>query len=134
VKGNHDNYASIFFQRILNTMIFFLGIILSLFLVKKTIFLIQSLALHDDKTSYYYLVEGILVYFLYFEFLSLVVKYFQNNNHFPLRYFIYIAVTAIVRLIIVNHEEPMTTFVYTLAILTLIISLLLANLRFVRDD
>ncbi len=53
----------------------------------------------DVKT----LVEGLVVYFLYFEFIALIVKYFESGFHFPLRYFVYIGITAIVRLIIVDH-------------------------------
>lgn len=48
-----------------------------------------------------------MVYFLYFEFIALIVKYFQSGFHFPLRYFVYIGITAIVRLIIVDHKSPL---------------------------
>lgn len=41
----------------------------------------------------------------YFEFIALIVKYFQSGFHFPLRYFVYIGITAIVRLIIVDHKS-----------------------------
>ncbi len=64
-----------------------------------------------EQTSKYELVEGLVVYFLYFEFIALIVKYFQSGFHFPLRYFVYIGITAIVRLIIVDHKSPLDVLI-----------------------
>ncbi|MGG1479562.1 phosphate-starvation-inducible PsiE family protein [Bacillus smithii] len=57
----------------------------------------------------------------------MIIKYFQGNYHFPLRYFVYIGITAMIRLIIVCHENPMNTFLYTLSILALVISYYIIN-------
>ncbi|MET1678563.1 phosphate-starvation-inducible protein PsiE, partial [Yersinia enterocolitica] len=75
----------------------------------------------------YMLIEGIVIYFLYFEFIALIVKYFESGYHFPLRYFIYIGITAIIRLIIVDHENPIDTLIYSGSILLLVVTLYLAN-------
>lgn len=69
-----------------------------------------------EPVSKYKLVEGLVVYFLYFEFIALIVKYFESGFHFPLRYFVYIGITAIVRLIIVDHESPLAVLIYSAAI------------------
>lgn len=63
----------------------------------------------------------------HFEFISMIVKYFKENYHFPLRYFLYIGITAVIRLIIVNHDDPINTLIYSLVILTLIISYFIIN-------
>ncbi|MNL71583.1 phosphate-starvation-inducible protein PsiE [compost metagenome] len=68
-----------------------------------------------------------MIYFLYFEFIALIVKYFESGYHFPLRYFIYIGITAIIRLIIVDHKNPFDTLIYAGAILLLVVTLYLAN-------
>lgn len=86
-----------------------------------------------EYTSYK-LVESIIVYFLYFEFIALIIKYFKSNYHFPLRYFIYIGITALIRLIIVSHEEPMETLLYAGAILVLVIALYISNMRDLRKS
>ena len=82
--------------------------------------------------AYITFLEEIINFFLFFEFLSLVVKYFKNNFHFPLRYFIYIGITAIIRLIIVSHESSMDLFLWASAILALVISLVLV-VRFGKE-
>ncbi|MCM3781477.1 phosphate-starvation-inducible protein PsiE [Neobacillus mesonae] len=128
-----DSWVARYLQQLLNIMLLFLAVILSMFLIRKTIVILDTLLIQSEPTSYYFLAEGILVYFLYFEFLSLIVKYFTHNHHFPLRYFIYVGITAIIRLIIINHEDPFHTFTYCLSILVLVITLFIANTKNMDD-
>jgi len=62
------------------------------------------------------------------------VKYFQSGLHFPLRYFVYIGITAIVRLIIIDHESPMDVLIYSAAILLLVITLWICNSQRLRRE
>ncbi|MCV9880063.1 phosphate-starvation-inducible protein PsiE [Brenneria izbisi] len=114
-------------QTVLNIGLLALALILVIFLVKETIHLGEVLLISSEKDSSYQLIEGIVIYFLYFEFIALIVKYFQSGYHFPLRYFVYIGITAIIRLIIVDHKNPWDTLVYAAAILVLVVTLYLAN-------
>ena len=111
------NFVAKAMQAVLNLALLCLGIILHLAHVLFT----------PEPVSKYKLVEGLVVYFLYFEFIALIVKYFESGFHFPLRYFVYIGITAIVRLIIVDHESPMAVLIYSAAILILVITLWLCN-------
>ena len=56
------------------------------------------------------------MFFLYFGFIGLIVQYFKSGYHFPLRYFIYAGITAMLRLIIVNHESSVDTILFAGAI------------------
>ncbi|ACZ77845.1 MULTISPECIES: phosphate-starvation-inducible protein PsiE [Dickeya] len=114
-------------QTILNFGLLVLAVILVVFLAKETWHLATVLLVSNEKESSYMLIESLVIYFLYFEFLALIVKYFLSGYHFPLRYFIYIGITAIVRLIIVDHKNPADTFTYAGAILILVITLYLVN-------
>lgn len=120
------NFIATAMQTVLNLGLLCLGIILIVFLGKETLHLANVL-FTPEPTSKYRLVEGLVVYFLYFEFIALIVKYFQSGFHFPLRYFVYIGITAIVRLIIIDHESPMAVLIYSAAILILVITLWLCN-------
>ena len=114
-------------QWILNAGLLMLAVILVVFLGKETFTLGTVLFNASETASSYLLIEGIVIYFLYFEFIALIVKYFQSGYHFPLRYFVYIGITAIVRLIIIDHESPMAVLIYSAAILILVITLWLCN-------
>lgn len=120
------NFIATAMQTVLNLGLLCLGIILIVFLGKETLHLADVL-FTPEPTSKYRLVEGLVVYFLYFEFIALIVKYFQSGFHFPLRYFVYIGITAIVRLIIIDHESPMAVLIYSAAILILVITLWMCN-------
>ena len=120
------NFIATAMQTVLNLGLLCLGIILIVFLGKETLHLADVL-FTPEPTSKYRLVEGLVVYFLYFEFIALIVKYFQSGFHFPLRYFVYIGITAIVRLSIIDPESPMAVLIYSAAILILVITLWLCN-------
>ena len=117
---------SIFFQWVLNGTLFAIGIVLTVAVLNTAYYIVTLIpGLFTTDIAYTTFMEEIINFFLFFEFLSLVVKYFKNNFHFPLRYFIYIGITAIIRLIIVSHESSMDLFLWSSSILALVISLVL---------
>ena len=114
-------------QIILNISLTILALVLSIMLVIELVEFIQML-FSSKKRDYKYFLDNILVFFLYFEFITMIVKYFEEDYHFPLRYFMYIGITAMVRLIIVEHEQPTDTLVFSLVILVLIIGYYIINI------
>ena len=102
-------------QLILNTTLAILAIFITCLLIKELIGFIELV--EEDHLDYHVFLERILIFFLYFEFISMIIKYFKENYHFPMRYFLYIGITALIRLIIVNHSEAMQTLLYALAVL-----------------
>ena len=125
---------SVIMQRILNVFLLGLAAILMIFIGRETYHLAMVLFVNNDQSSSYLLIEGIVIYFLYFEFIALIIKYFSSGYHFPLRYFIYIGITAIIRLILVDHKSPYDTLVYACAILVLVVTLFLANSERLRRE
>ncbi|MDR3352182.1 MAG: phosphate-starvation-inducible protein PsiE [Zoogloeaceae bacterium] len=121
-------------KRLLALMLCILAGILLAFLFKETWLLVLVLFKHTPNHNGYEMIEIIVTWFLYFEFIALIAKYFESRFHFPLRYFIYIGITAIIRLIIVDHEKPMSTLIYSLAILVLLVSLYIANSRLLKRE
>ncbi|MBC1229525.1 phosphate-starvation-inducible protein PsiE [Listeria booriae] len=120
-------------QAVLNLALILVAITLVISMFKETWEIFHSV-FYDTSENFYQITEEILVFFLYFEFLALIIKYFEKGYHFPLRYFIYIGITAIVRYIIIDHKSAMTTLLLSGAILVLLLSLLVANTKTVRRD
>ncbi len=114
-------------QWILNISLIILALVLS-FLLFKELLLFILLLMDSEISDFTIFLENILIFFIYFEFITMIVKYFKENYHFPLRYFIYIGITAMIRLIIVDHKDPMNTLIYSLIILVLIIGYFIMNL------
>jgi protein PsiE len=126
-KKSSNERISTIFQYALNASLILLAIPLCVLLGKEIIYFIRFSFFNHGIDSYYNLVERILIFFLYFEFIGMIVRYFQESYHFPIRYFLYIGITAMIRLIIVYHENPVHTLLYACAILVLIISFFIMN-------
>lgn len=122
-----------FMRVFLSGVLFILGAILSVLLLMNTWSLI-TLIYETHQISSNEILAHIVTWFLYFEFLALVAKYYQSGLHFPLRYFLYIGVTAIIRLIILYHDDPINTLIYSLAILVLLVALYLANTKLLKRE
>lgn len=120
-------------QWVLNASLLILAVILVIFLAKETYSLFFVL-FDEAKDKSYLLIEKVVVYFLYFEFLALIAKYFKNNYHFPLRYFLYIGITAMVRLIIVEHSDAMHTLLFAGAILLMVVALFVVSSERLRKS
>ncbi|MFJ7850170.1 phosphate-starvation-inducible protein PsiE [Peribacillus sp. NPDC097206] len=108
-------------QLALNTALILLALSLCVLLAKEIFYFIKMALYNPEIRIEFELLERILMFFLYFEFIAMIVKYFKEDYHFPIRYFLYIGITAMIRLIIVYHENPVHTLLYTLSILVLII-------------
>lgn len=121
-------------QSILNVALIILAVALCFMLGKEIIHFIRVSFFGEEVDTHYGLLESILVFFLYFEFIAMIVKYFQEHYHFPIRYFLYIGITALIRLIIVHYENPMHTLLYTLAILVLVVSFFIMNSATARRE
>lgn len=113
-------------QYLLNTCLIVLAILLSYQLLHEIWGFIR-LVLSSESRDYKLFLANILIFFLYFEFLTMIVKYFKEDYHFPLRYFLYIGITAMLRLIIVEHEHPIDTLIFSLVILVLIVCYFIIN-------
>lgn len=114
-------------QMILNVGLTVLALALCVMLVIEMIEFLKFIVA-GEKQEYKYFLAKILVFFLYFEFITMIVKYFKEDYHFPLRYFMYIGITAMLRLIIVEHESAMDTLIFAAVILVLIIGYYIINI------
>ncbi|EFL79507.1 MULTISPECIES: phosphate-starvation-inducible protein PsiE [Actinobacillus] len=111
-------------RNILSVLLIILAVVLIIALVKVTYGLCVMI-LTSGTTVPYALAEQIVMFFLYFGFLGLISQYFKSGYHFPLRYFIYAGITAMLRLIIVDHESATNTILFAGAILLMVIALCL---------
>ncbi|MCV2224719.1 phosphate-starvation-inducible protein PsiE [Pseudomonas mercuritolerans] len=87
--------------------------------------------LHQDKIS----VDDILLLFIYLELLAMSGIYFRTN-HMPLRFLLYIGVTALIRLLISDvshHKSPDEGILYlTGGVVLLSISILVVRFASAR--
>ena len=109
---------------VLSTALIALAIVLVIALAKIT-YSLALMVINPSSVVPYAVAEEAIMFFLYFGFIGLIVQYFKSGYHFPLRYFIYAGITAMLRLIIVNHESASETILFAGAILIMVIALCL---------
>ncbi|MDD5213134.1 MAG: phosphate-starvation-inducible PsiE family protein [Candidatus Gracilibacteria bacterium] len=67
------------------------------------------------KSDGHEILKKIFLFFIYFEIVAMIVKYFEENYHFPFRYLLYIGATGTVRFLILEHtymiEAATTIFI-----------------------
>ena len=114
-------------QVVLNVGLSVLALALCVMLMLEMLEFLQFI-ISGEKHDYKYFLANILVFFLYFEFITMIVKYFKEDYHFPLRYFMYIGITAMLRLIIVEHDSGLDTLIFAGVILVLIIGYYIINI------
>ncbi|MER1987305.1 MAG: phosphate-starvation-inducible protein PsiE [Solibacillus sp.] len=114
-------------QVVLNVGLSVLALALCVMLMLEMLEFLQFI-ISGEKHDYKYFLANILVFFLYFEFITMIVKYFKEDYHFPLRYFMYIGITAMLRLIIVEHDSALDTLIFAGVILVLIIGYYIINI------
>lgn len=109
---------------VLSTALIALSIVLIIALAKIT-YSLALMVISSSTVVPYALAEQAVMFFLYFGFIGLIVQYFKSGYHFPLRYFIYAGITAMLRLIIVSHENAVDTLLFAGAILIMVLALCL---------
>ncbi|MFF2879027.1 phosphate-starvation-inducible protein PsiE [Gottfriedia sp. NPDC057991] len=108
------------YQTVLNISLFFLSLILAYFLFRELYYIFNDVLLGNKNVHQIF--GKVLIFFLYFGFISIIVQYFKENYHFPIRYLLYIGITATIRFIIVNNGESDHNFWLAIIILVLTIS------------
>ena len=107
---------------VLSTALIALAVVLVIALAKIT-YSLALMVINPSSVVPYAVAEEAVMFFLYFGFIGLIVQYFKSGYHFPLRYFIYAGITAMLRLIIVNHESASETILFAGAILIRVLAL-----------
>lgn len=111
------------YQIVLNIALIILSFILTYFLFRELYYILSDILLENGDVHETF--SKILVFFLYFGFISMILTYFKESHHFPLRYLLYIGITATIRFIIVNNGNSFQNLWLSIVILMLTISYIL---------
>ncbi|ELN3757781.1 phosphate-starvation-inducible protein PsiE [Escherichia coli] len=125
----YANHISRLLQWFSSVGLFSFAIILMIFLGKEIYILAMLLFSETNALTTHTLLESIVTYFLYFEFIALITVYFNSGYDFPLKYFLHVGITALLRLIIVEHKDALEILIYSCSILIMIVALYITSGR-----
>lgn len=109
-----------------------LGLTLLYFLFDELWTIVKLGMRPDTIDNYYVLLEGIVTFFLFFEFIAMVVNILHNGGHVSVNFLLGLGITALVRGLLSNHSKPLDTLLIALAVLALVGSTILLT-RFLHE-
>lgn len=109
-----------------------LGLALLYFMVDELIAVVK-ISTVTTETNYFKLLEGVVTFFLFFEFIAMVINILRNGGHISVNFLLGLGITALVRWLITEHDKPLDDLIISLAVLILVGSTILLA-KFVNED
>lgn len=111
------------------------GIIIAIFLFRE-LFDMALLAFQPYKAgNYYQILQSILSFFIFFEFLTLIIISIRSKGHVSLLFLLTLGITALIRMLLTYHEELWGLLAISGSILMLIGgAILLKKFIFIEDS
>ncbi|QQE99278.1 phosphate-starvation-inducible protein PsiE [Lactococcus lactis] len=136
---NFFNHIELKFANLLSKISFMLlmvvGLLMVYFLFREVYNLVLLAFLSESEVHYYDILESILSFFIFFEFLTLIITSLRNKGHVSLIFLLSLGITSLIRLLLTYHERLVGVFLIASAILILIIGVfVLKKFVFPNDD
>ena len=136
---NFFNHIELKFANLLSKISFMLLMVVGLlrvyFLFREVYNLVLLAFLSESEVHYYDILESILSFFIFFEFLTLIITSLRNKGHVSLIFLLSLGITSLIRLLLTYHERLVGVLLIASAILILIIGVfILKKFIFPNDD
>ncbi|AFW91907.1 phosphate-starvation-inducible protein PsiE [Lactococcus cremoris subsp. cremoris UC509.9] len=133
------NHIELKFANLLSKISFMLlmvvGLLMVYFLFREVYNLVLLAFLSESEVHYYDILESILSFFIFFEFLTLIITSLRNKGHVSLIFLLSLGITSLIRLLLTYHERLVGVLLIASAILILIIGVfILKKFIFPNDD
>ena len=111
------------FEYLLDIAMFVIGILMFGLLIKQMIIVSQLILLPDFTENLPEITDAALMLFLFFEIIVIVKEYYVKDAHLSIETFLFVAITALVRVILLKHDNYIETLSLSFSVLVLIITL-----------
>ncbi|MFC6347657.1 phosphate-starvation-inducible PsiE family protein [Vagococcus carniphilus] len=115
-------------NRIIKLFLFALATLIIVYMARDLVEIFNVIIMPNSERSLGIISDYILAFFMLFEFIVMIVKYIEDTHNIPIKYLVIISITAILRQLLVIHNDAVQTIILTLAILILTIVLYVIEL------
>ncbi|MFW3588274.1 phosphate-starvation-inducible PsiE family protein [Vagococcus fluvialis] len=115
-------------EKIIKSFLFILGILIVIYMARDLIEVFEVIMTAQMKGSLVGISDFILAFFMLFEFIVMIIKYIEDTHNIPIKYLVIISITAILRQLLVVHDNGLQTLLLTLSILILVVVLFVIEL------
>lgn len=115
-----DKYKYVL-TKIVDLFLVILSLLIIIYMAQDLFSLTKVIVLPEGKRSIEIVADYILSFFMLFEFIMMILKYIEDSHHIPIKYLIWISMTAILRQLLVVHDNGLQTLMLTISIFVLIL-------------
>lgn len=115
-----DKYKYVL-TKIIDLFLVILSLLIIIYMAQDLFSLTKVIVLPEGKRSIEIVADYILSFFMLFEFIMMILKYIEDSHHIPIKYLIWISMTAILRQLLVVHDNGLQTLMLTISIFVLIL-------------
>lgn len=115
-------------QKIIKSFLFILATLIIIYMARDLIEVFKVIMTAQIKGSLVEISDFILAFFMLFEFIVMIIKYIEDTHNIPIKYLVIISITAILRQLLVIHDNGLQTLFLTLSILILVVVLFVIEL------
>lgn len=111
------------FEHCLDIAMLIIGLLMFGLLAKQIIAVTQLILLPNFTENLPEITDASLMLFLFFEIIVIVKEYYVKDAHLSIETFLFVAITALVRVILLKHENYVETLSLSFSVLILIVTL-----------
>jgi len=111
------------FENCLDIAMFIIGLLMFGLLAKQIIAVTQLILLPNFTENLSEITDASLMLFLFFEIIVIVKEYYVKDAHLSIETFLFVAITALVRVILLKHENYVETLSLSFSVFILIVTL-----------
>jgi len=111
------------FENCLDIAMFIIGLLMFGLLAKQIIAVTQLILLPNFTENLPEITDASLMLFLFFEIIVIVKEYYVKDAHLSIETFLFVAITALVRVILLKHENYVETLSLSFSVFILIVTL-----------
>ncbi|MDF7627516.1 phosphate-starvation-inducible PsiE family protein [Leuconostocaceae bacterium ESL0723] len=120
MKNKVYAFISRFYDMAISFFMLVFGVIVLAFFALNLYELFLDLFTYQQHVKFNSVTETVLSAFLCFEFAVIIKEYFDRHSQISFENYLYIAITAIIRSVLVNHTNAIKTLLLCVAILVLV--------------
>lgn len=102
---------------------FIIGLLMTGLLIRQMIVVSKLLFDHDFNSHLPEITDASLMLFLFFEIVVIVKEYYGKDAHLSIETFLFVAITALVRVILLKHDNYIETLSLSFSVAILIVTL-----------
>lgn len=115
-------------SKIMNVFLCILATLIVVYMGTDLVDILKLILSSGTTRSLEGIADYILGFFMLFEFIIMTMKYIEDAHNIPIKYLVLISITAILRQLLVVHDNGLQTMLLTFSILALTAGLYLLEL------